>query len=415
VWLAAALLDYIVFPYDLEAAAAGVAPHWVAWRLFANTLITFSYVSFWHLALYWCGYGRRPFNPERSYRWSKVLHNVWYNVLAVVQWTIWEVVFMRAWATGRLPYLHDDQAFGTLSGALTLVLSFWWVPLWRSWHFYFAHRLLHVRPLYKFVHSLHHRNTDIEPFAGLCMHPIEHLYYFACFLPSVYVFASPFALMWNGVHLLLSPAASHSGFEDNFQSDQFHYLHHMKFECNYGPSDCPLDRWFGTFKDKIDQKTPTHTEHNDDAVAARVVHSQNRVIDPKSTLAGLPEPSFVVYSLLAVVLPAYALCVALMDPTAHNRWSVGAFSGAQLVAALVGGGPVLVAVAMLALNDPNALAARARQALTAPFHKERLAGALGLHLVVGMAITVMPVYHIVHTALADPGQAAYCSLPWRNC
>ena len=78
------------------------------------------------------------------------------------------------------------------------------VPTWQ----YFAHRLLHVRPLYKFVHSLHHRNTDIEPFAGLCMHPIEHLYYFACIAPSLYVFASPFAFMWNGVHLLISPAAS---------------------------------------------------------------------------------------------------------------------------------------------------------------------------------------------------------------
>ena len=26
--------------------------------------------------------------------------------------------------------------------------------------------------------AVHHRNVDIEPFAGLCMHPIEHLYYF---------------------------------------------------------------------------------------------------------------------------------------------------------------------------------------------------------------------------------------------
>ena len=31
---------------------------------------------------------------------------------------------------------------------------------------------------------------------------------------------------WNGVHLLISPAASHSGWEDHFQSDQYHYLHH---------------------------------------------------------------------------------------------------------------------------------------------------------------------------------------------
>ena len=54
--------------------------------------------------------------------------------------------------------------------------------------------------LFKYVHSLHHRNTDIEPFAGLCMHPIEHLYYFSCIAPSLYCYASPFAFMWNGEH-----------------------------------------------------------------------------------------------------------------------------------------------------------------------------------------------------------------------
>ena len=34
------------------------------------------------------------------------------------------------------------------------------------------------KAMYKYIHSLHHRNTDIEPFAGLCMHPVEHLYYY---------------------------------------------------------------------------------------------------------------------------------------------------------------------------------------------------------------------------------------------
>ena len=38
-----------------------------------------------------------------------------------------------------------------------------------------AHRLLHISALYRFVHSLHHRNIDIEPFSGLSMHPVEHL------------------------------------------------------------------------------------------------------------------------------------------------------------------------------------------------------------------------------------------------
>jgi lathosterol oxidase len=58
------------------------------------------------------------------------------------------------------------------------------------------------------VHSLHHRNTDIEPFAGLCMHPIEHLYYYSCVGPSLVFKMSPFHTMWHLIHLLISPVRS---------------------------------------------------------------------------------------------------------------------------------------------------------------------------------------------------------------
>ena len=51
--------------------------------------------------------------------------------------------------------------------------------------------------MYKYIHSLHHRNTDIEPFSGLCMHPIEHLYYFSCLGPSFLVYTTPFAFMYQ--------------------------------------------------------------------------------------------------------------------------------------------------------------------------------------------------------------------------
>ena len=37
--------------------------------------------------------------------------------------------------------------------------------------------------------------------------------YYACILPSLLFFASPFAFLWNGVHLILAPGASHSGWE----------------------------------------------------------------------------------------------------------------------------------------------------------------------------------------------------------
>ena len=85
-------------------------------------------------------------------------------------------------------------------------LAAFWVPLYREIHFYFSHRLIHIKALYKYIHSVHHRNTDIEPFAGLSMHPVEHLYYYSCVGPSLLIFGTPFAFMWMGLHLILSPA-----------------------------------------------------------------------------------------------------------------------------------------------------------------------------------------------------------------
>ena len=37
--------------------------------------------------------------------------------------------------------------------------------------------------------------------------------------------------LWNFVHLTYAPGAGHSGWEDNWQADQYHFVHHAKFEC----------------------------------------------------------------------------------------------------------------------------------------------------------------------------------------
>ena len=151
---------------------------------------------------------------------------MWYTFLGVIQYTFWEVLYIHCCATNRLPFVSNQQTFSNAWNFTMFCLAAFWVPLYREIHFYFSHRLIHIKALYKYIHSVHHRNTDIEPFAGLSMHPVEHLYYYSCVGPSLLIFGTPFAFMWNAVHLLISPAASHSGWEDHFQSDQYHYLHH---------------------------------------------------------------------------------------------------------------------------------------------------------------------------------------------
>jgi len=249
-WLSIALAMYFFAPYDFEAAKTW-SVDWVVARFVLNSFVTLSYFGFWEVTLYVARWSKRKFKPTSWPTTTDVLHNMSYTMLGVMNWTAWEVLFLHLYATGKLPYIADHEALVSPGNIARTLLWTALIPVLRSFHFYFAHRFLHMNALYKFVHSLHHRNVDIEPFAGLCMHPIEHLYYFSCVFPSLSFMMSPFHLLWNGVHLLLSPAASHSGWEDHTQSDQFHYIHHAKFECNYGSGSFNLDSLFGTFREKL--------------------------------------------------------------------------------------------------------------------------------------------------------------------
>ena len=224
IWLVITVLIWYIAPYRFDEAAQGFQWGWVTERILVSIIVPFSYTSFWHVSLYAMNWGKRPFNRNRKYRVRKVIHNMFYSLLGCLQWALWECIFIHCYASGKIPYSH--VSLESTTGILKLLAWCFAVPLYRDIHFYFAHRFLHFRMLYKYVHSVHHRNTDVEPFSGLCMHPIEHLYYFTSVAPSIYCLAPPFALFWNGMHLLLSPGAAHSGYEDHFQGDQYHYLHH---------------------------------------------------------------------------------------------------------------------------------------------------------------------------------------------
>ena len=93
---------------------------------------------------------------------------------------------------------------------------------------------------------------------------------------SLYVNASPFLVTWNIIHAVLAPAAGHSGYEDHWQSDQFHHLHHQYFECNYGNIGFPFDKWFGTIrhhigdsKDYVGEGFSSSKKNDGDTVASK--------------------------------------------------------------------------------------------------------------------------------------------------
>lgn len=264
IYMIVAVLTWLYLTPEL-ARMKELRADWILEVFARNQVMLILFASAWHI-YFWSrkaqGY-RYKYTPEwmgkgkRKFLWNdQVRDNVFWSVVSGGSiWTAFEVFMLWAWANGLLPWV-DPRAQPVHFVALLCL-----VPLWRVFHFYWSHRLLHVKALYRAAHYLHHKNINIGPWSGLSMHPVEHVLYFTCMLLHWVVASHPVHMIMNGQHAALSAVQGHLGFDEAVVSERvkvpvasyFHQLHHRYFECNYGEPDFPFDHWFGTSHDGSDE------------------------------------------------------------------------------------------------------------------------------------------------------------------
>ena len=183
---------------------------------------------------------------------DQVLDNIfWTAGVAVFFWTALEALGLWLFANHYIPYLEWREH------PVWFVVWLFLIPFWREFHFYCVHRLIHWKPLYRYVHYLHHKNINPNPWSGMAMHPVEVILYLSVAIIHWLIPSHPFHFLFNIQHAALTPACGHHGFEGPVLEEMwptgsyFHYLHHRYFECNYGEASLPLDKWFGTFRDGL--------------------------------------------------------------------------------------------------------------------------------------------------------------------
>ena len=84
---------------------------------------------------------------------------------------------------------------------------------------------------------------------GLPKTKVEHLLYYSCAtLPALFLTVHPLHFLYTKFHADIAPIGGHSGMDEPLDGSDYHYLHHAKFECNYGvPFPINLDKLFGTW------------------------------------------------------------------------------------------------------------------------------------------------------------------------
>lgn len=234
---------------------------WIAYLFARNVTLTFVFYGAFHLRLYiqksqgtifkynarWPEKGNSVFLFGNQ-NWDNVF---WTFISAVPIWTAYEVLFLWAAANGYLPLISFE------SNPVYFIALLLLIPVWRDFHFYVIHRLIHWQPLYHSVHKLHHNNVNPGPWSGLSMHPIEHVLYFSVGALFLFIPCHPLHAIFTLIHTALTPAPGHAGFEKVVVGEESsigiesynHYLHHKYFECNYADGVLPIDKLFGTFHD----------------------------------------------------------------------------------------------------------------------------------------------------------------------
>lgn len=255
-----ALVSWFYFQPPLEQTRV-LGFGWITEIYVRNLILMTTVAGGSHLYFYtWRRQGQRLQFDDRAFKkssraftfGSQLYDNVfWTLVSGVGFWTAYEALMFWLMANGHAPLLIWS------SHPIWFVALFFLTPLWISLHFYWAHRWLHWPPLFKLAHALHHRNTNVGPWSGMSMHPIEHLIYLSSVLIHWVVAAHPIHILYHMQFQTLTAATSHAGFEGMIINDKNrlkvgsfqHQMHHRYFVCNYGTLEMPWDKWFGSFHD----------------------------------------------------------------------------------------------------------------------------------------------------------------------
>jgi Delta7-sterol 5-desaturase len=183
----------------------------------------------------------RPAQPWRELYWS-TLSILILSALLTFTW----IAAKSGWSKGYFDVSRYGWGYLAASVLMLAVLH--------DSYYYWAHRAMHHRCLFRHVHRLHHSFTNPTPFASYAFHPLEAMIEVAWFAPVAFLLpVHPLAVAIYVIILTLLNVVSHLGYEFYdagiarwFITSTHHNMHHTGTRGHYMLYFNLWDKWMGT-------------------------------------------------------------------------------------------------------------------------------------------------------------------------
>lgn len=178
-------------------------------------------------------------------------------------------------------FYKDVNQYGWLYFFLALPLMF----ILHDAYFYWTHRLMHHKKLFRIFHLVHHKSTNPSPWAAYSFHPLEAvveagifpLFLFTIPIHFLHLFLFFFFMIVYNVYGHLGYELYPNGFNRTWigkwiNTSTSHNQHHQFFKGNYGLYFTFWDRLMGTLRKDYDSRfeeitTKENANRGDEAVA----------------------------------------------------------------------------------------------------------------------------------------------------
>ncbi|MEP6613172.1 MAG: sterol desaturase family protein [Mucilaginibacter sp.] len=208
----------------------------VRYLLFTGSFYLVFYV--WKNRRYWASKIQQRY-PEKQHIFREIKYSFFTVLIFGVIIMLTVMAGMKGLTLVYAPVAKYGWFYYFISIALMILLH--------DTYFYWTHRLMHWKPIFKYVHKVHHLSINPTPFAAYAFHPVEAVVEVGI-IPLI-AFTIPHhatTIVIFGLYSLLLNVAGHLGYElfpKGFAShilfkwhntSTHHNMHHRLVKCNYG-------------------------------------------------------------------------------------------------------------------------------------------------------------------------------------